>query len=68
MLAYDTAEELGGPGRIAVGAAVGLGDQLVHDLELEEVAGGELERVGRLLRLGGVPVEDAEQDSGEMTE
>jgi len=59
VLAQDAAEELGGPRRIAVGAPLGLGDQLVDDLQLQQVPGGELERIGRLLRLGGVPVEDA---------
>ena len=39
--------------------ALRLRHQLVDHLHAQEVAGGELERVRRLLRLGGVPVEDA---------
>src|SRR5690349_14416851 len=45
-------------GVVAVRAARGLGDDLVDDVHPHEVARRELERVRRLLRLGGVTVED----------
>ncbi|EAU65776.1 hypothetical protein STIAU_6738 [Stigmatella aurantiaca DW4/3-1] len=58
VLAQHLAQPLGRLDRIAVRAARGLGDHLVDDLHAQQVLGGELQGIGGLARLGGVPEED----------
>ncbi len=58
MLAQHAAQGFSGRVRVAVCSAGRLGDELVDDLEPEQIARGELERVGGLLGHRGVAVED----------
>src|SRR5437899_4983273 len=58
MGAEGFSEALGCDGRIFLGAAGGLRDDAVDQLELEEVLGGESEGGGGLLAFAGVPVDD----------
>src|SRR5690242_7167325 len=51
-------QALDGPGPVAMRPAQGLRHDFVDDTELEQVVGGHLQRLRRLLRLGAIAPED----------